>query len=266
MKMYKPLFLLLLIGSFARPCFAQTDSEYDTTFNNIILNEPTDTSSSGFAAEVLGDTLINFRDLELRPDSMQGLKNKKSYAWIKSMDSLLRDMEKKSNDERSTYKAPPMPSFFERFFGSTFLQVILWLLAGLAVSYIIYQLFLNKGAFSSSTRRRKKHEIEDEEDDTDIRDKDYASRARRAEEAGDYRRATRFLFLQTLQKLQDTQLIVYSVDKTNSAYLREMPYAKRNDFSRLSLYYEYIWYGNAAVSKEIFDTVQAKFNSFLNTI
>jgi Domain of unknown function (DUF4129) len=88
----------------------------------------------------------------------------------------------------------------------------------------------------------------------------------KAYDAGDMRMAMRYLFLKTLQKLNDRELIRFAVDKTNTAYARELPQAKRNEFASLALYYEYIWYGNIAVQKETFDGIENKFNEFLNRI
>jgi Domain of unknown function (DUF4129) len=80
------------------------------------------------------------------------------------------------------------------------------------------------------------------------------------------RLAMRYLFLKTLQKLNERELINFAADKTNSQYAREIPAAKRNEFANLALYYEYIWYGNVGVQKETFDGIKTKFDTFLNKI
>lgn len=266
MKMYKLLFFIMFLSISSHRCVAQSgDPDLSDSIAAPVMEEQPDTSPTAFAKEVLGDTLIILRELNISTDSINVKKNKKSYAWISSMDSLLHAYEEEAKKRSAKKEIASGSSALDRFFGSAFLQIFLWIVAGGVVGYIIYQLFLNKGAFRTSTKWRKTAEIP-ETDDNDIAGKDYETLSRRAAASGDYRRATRFLFLMTLQKLQDDQLIVYAVDKTNSTYLKELPLEKRNDFARLALYYEYIWYGNAHMEKEIYRTVETTFTAFLNRI
>ncbi|MVT10921.1 DUF4129 domain-containing protein [Chitinophaga tropicalis] len=84
---------------------------------------------------------------------------------------------------------------------------------------------------------------------------------------GKYRLAVRLLYLQTLRLLSDKQIITYSREKTNAAYLRSMistPWYKA--FAGLTLDYEYIWYGERPVSSEQFKTVHNQFSQFMNEL
>jgi hypothetical protein len=146
--------------------------------------------------------------------------------------------------------------------------IFVWFLWGLAacfVGFILYQLFLSKGVFTKSRSTPKAVQIEDEIDEENLSN-DFDALYRRAYNAGDMRLSMRYLFLKTLQKLNERELIQFAADKTNSQYAREMPAGKRNEFASLALYYEYIWYGNVSVQKEIFDGITTKFNAFLNKI
>ena len=226
--------------------------------------------TSTFAEDVIQDTTVHFRDLKISPDSLKNLKENKRYAWINNIDSLLRDKQYKEDNEaqnamRKGRNLSDGLSGFERFLNSGFLQLLLWLIGGSVVIFIIYRLFLSKGLFGTSGKRAKKVEEVQEEVDNNM-ESDFESLQCKAYAAGDLRVAMRYLFLKTLQKLNDRELIRFAADKTNSAYARELPQAKRNEFSSLALYYEYIWYGNIAVQKQTFDGIENKFNEFLKRI
>jgi hypothetical protein len=226
--------------------------------------------TSTFAEDVIQDTTVNFRDLIISPDSLKSWKENKRYAWINNIDSLLRDKQQKEDeqDENNMRKGRDLSdglSGFERFLNSGFLQLLLWVIGGSVVAFIIYRLFLSKGIFGTGGKKAKKVVEEAEEIDNNM-ESDFENLQRRAYAAGDLRVAMRYMFLKTLQKLNDKDLIRFGADKTNSAYARELPQAKRNEFASLALYYEYIWYGNIAVHKETFDGIENKFNEFLKRI
>jgi hypothetical protein len=241
------------------PVYNEDDTELDTKDYN-----------STFAEDVLGDTTVYFRDLIISQDSLQSWKRNKKYAWINNIDSLLKDKQQKEDEEsqKAMRKGRDLSdglSGFERFLNSGFLQLLLWIIGGSVVAFIIYRLFLSKGLFGTAGKKAKNVVEEQEEIDNNM-ESDFESLQRKAYAAGDLRVAMRYLFLKTLQKLNDKEMIRFAADKTNSAYARELPQAKRNEFASLALYYEYIWYGNIAVQKETFDGIENKFNEFLKRI
>lgn len=260
MLMSKLPFILFLLLLSSGPGKGQDGSPLDSIRNSYRQED----SVSSFAEEVTGDTGVNFRSVWLSEDSLNIWRRKKEYGWIKNLDSLLR----KEQDQAKTPRIPSFPSSknssADSLFNSGFLQALLWILAGGFVLFVIIQLFMSKGLFRRTVSKKRKDEPA--EADEDIRDKDYAALSGKAYREGNFRAATRYLFLMTLQKLQEKELISYAPDKTNSIYVSELPAAKRNGFARLSLYYEYVWYGNTAVQKETFDRIAADFTAFLNDL
>lgn len=269
--MHKQVFLFIFFSLSIFCASAQRNSAIekieDSTFNinTDVEEEEDEENNSGFAEDVKGDTSINFNGLEIRRDSISLWKTKKEYSWIKNIDSFLIDKKKQAEKQtKITVQDNKGSSFLDGLFNSGILQTILWMAAIALLLFIIYKLFLSNAVFG---KRSKKAKIEVEQDEEDVTlSNDYDSLLRKAYHAGEFKMAMRFLFLKTLQKLNDRELIRYSVDKTNSNYVKELPAAKRNLFASLALYYEYIWYGNAAVSKETFDTIEIKFNEFLNRL
>lgn len=245
------------------PIFDNTDNAEEDLITTKDFN-------STFAEDVLGDTTVNFRDIFISPDSLNSWKGNKKYAWINNLDSLLKDKQRKEEEqmEETMRKGKNLTdgiSAFDRILSSGILKMILWLIAGCVVAFIIYNLFLSKGIFGSGGKKAKNIEEEQEEVDNNM-ESDFESLQRKAYATGDLRVAMRYLFLKTLQKLNDRELIRFAADKTNTTYARELPQARRNEFASLSLYYEYIWYGNIVVQKPTFDSIENKFNEFLKRI
>lgn len=221
-------------------------------------------NSSGFAKEVLSDTSVSFSDFSIKRDSILAIKLKKDYSWITNIDSFLTAQKKEdSNQSKIVVKQNSGSSFLGSLFNSAILQTVVWIAAAVLVLFIIYKLFLSEGVFG---RRSEKAGIQlAGEDDTRLVN-DYEVLLRKAYEEGNWRFAMRFLFLKTLQKLNKNEMINYAVDKTNSAYVKELPASKRDDFASIALYYEYVWYGNVEIEKMVFDSIENKFNNFLNKI
>ncbi len=233
--------------------------------------------------DIEGDTTIQFRNFYLNPDSVYAWKHDKKYAWITNLDSLLRQEEenyktkqyerknRKQKDQRKTEEGEEeefnnsTSNPFDPKLNSPILKFILWGLAACFVGFIIFKLFLSKGIFN--TGGKKTAQVNEEEIvDDDNMENDFDTMYKRAYNEGNMRIAMRHLFLKTLQTLNEKELITFATDKTNSQYTRELPTTLKNSFAQLALYYEYIWYGNVVVKKEMFDGIAIKFTQFLNKV
>ena len=74
---------------------------------------------------------------------------------------------------------------------------------------------------------------------------DFEREIAQAQQDRDYRRGIRLLYIYTLKKLTDRQLIHWRPGKTNHDYQAELRgSAMASSFEQLSHYYEYAWYGN----------------------
>lgn len=80
---------------------------------------------------------------------------------------------------------------------------------------------------------------------------------------GNYRLAIRLLYLLSLKKLTDRQLIHWLPEKTNQAYLDEIENEPtKSGFAMLTRQFEYVWYGDFQLNKEAFLTVRLSFEQF----
>lgn len=79
-----------------------------------------------------------------------------------------------------------------------------------------------------------------------------------------YRLAVRILYLKSLQKLDSAGYINYHSDTTNWQYVSALQettlYAP---FTKLTTYFDFIWYGSYNLNEEMFNTIHNEFNIFL---
>ncbi|MDQ2770637.1 MAG: DUF4129 domain-containing protein, partial [Bacteroidota bacterium] len=92
-----------------------------------------------------------------------------------------------------------------------------------------------------------------------IHEVDFATRLAEAEAAGNWRLAVRLGYLQLLKALADGGLIAWQPDKTNHAYLAELPAtgSLRGAFREATRQFEYVWYGELTLSAPLYAEVRA---------
>jgi hypothetical protein len=130
-----------------------------------------------------------------------------------------------------------------------------------AIGLILYAIY----KFSGMERRNlfragKSSGIVFSESNEDIREMDLPTAIRQAEDEGNYRLALRLQYLNSLRKLSDRNLINYAINKTNHDYARELigtPYA--DSFARVTLLYEFGWYGEFEVTREMYEKIRGIF-------
>ncbi|HEU4470021.1 MAG TPA: hypothetical protein VFR58_02975, partial [Flavisolibacter sp.] len=151
--------------------------------------------------------------------------------------------------------------------GNGGLNALLWIvvIAGFAGALILYLSSVNIRLFrkaSVSTGEEPEEPVTE-----DIFAIDYEKETGRAIQAGNFRLATRLLFLRTLKDLSNAGLIQYRQERTNSDYLLQLSgtsYYK--DFFRLTRDFEYSWYGKFDVSDSAFKVIEQDFSQFKNAL
>ncbi len=85
-----------------------------------------------------------------------------------------------------------------------------------------------------------------------------------------YRLAIRYMYLKTLQDLSVKKVIDYHFEKTNTDYYREIAdVSLKQNFSRVSYLYDYIWYGKFELDESGYQNAKKSFdqlNTKMNTI
>lgn len=99
--------------------------------------------------------------------------------------------------------------------------------------------------------------------DEDLPESDLERYLRLALEKSDFKTAVRVLFLMSIQKMNELELIRWKKDKTNRDYLNEIrPLPYYGDFRELTLIYEVVWYGERNLIKTEFDQVKGAFDQY----
>lgn len=211
------------------------------------------------------DTTLIVNTVKDLKDSVQQWKKDKKLAYLQKLDSLLAEQQAKEDASvnNTLDTAQKGISFFDRILGSGFFQFLLWLIAGVALFFILYKLFLSKGIFSKNDKEVKNVEEVPEMDLLHLGN--YERLIEEAIQKEDYRLATRYLFLQSLKHLADKEIIFYAADKTNSEYLQLLPEHLKESFRNINRHYDYIWYGRQTIEKNIFQNIQQIFKQFNQT-
>ena len=249
--------LMLLCGLFfcASAIIAQVTDTVQVTAPAAEVDSTYDAIESVEEPEII-DTLLLVNNWMYPADSLKKLQRQKEFAYIKNLDSLLKARQdaylKNQKEIEPPGEAPP--NIFP------FLRILLWGIAIFAVVFIVYRLFLSERGLFAAPTRNKKLSVEEE---TVIDEEYLEQQLKDAIRKNNYRLAIRYLYLQTLSKMADKGWLQLSPDKTNYQYVQELNKSKfKNDFARITLHYEYAWYGNFRIGEEIFKPVHEAFEQF----
>ncbi len=222
--------------------------------------------------ESLGDTLVSRNKVET--DSIEDYKKDKDFAYMKYLDSLLRQTKditvdtfsvntassgSKKNVQQNSRQINTTPRI--NIFSQPIVKIILWILAFFLIGFMIYKLFLGENFFK---RNRTYDSTDTQKEGETISDpSSYDKLISQALMNKNYRLAVRYSYLQTLQTLAGSGLVQFSADKTNYQYVNELsgkPY--QNDFAALTLNYEYVWYGNFDIKEDVYNRLLKEYQSF----
>lgn len=193
---------------------------------------------------------------EISPDSLLTLKQDKAFAYMKYIDSFFRHQQSLSKAVTGS-ETIVKPGFFDNIG----LRGLYALVAIACLLWIAWKLiFSNASIFA----RNKKQAVEYVEMQTkEMPDAEEMLRIEKAINAGQFRVATRFMFLFTLKKMAEKQVILPAVQKTNYQYLNEIKNEHlKNEFSPLVLDYEFIWFGEFMPSTQQFEEIQNRYKMF----
>ncbi|QAA80233.1 DUF4129 domain-containing protein [Aequorivita sp. H23M31] len=131
------------------------------------------------------------------------------------------------------------------------------------VGWLFYKLDPGASLFRSS----RKPELLFSEEEEIIKNKDISELIEKALVDGNYRLAIRYYYLLVLQKLTEAEIINYESDKTNSEYISEITSEElKAGFRKATNLYDYVWYGNFAVTETDFSKAQPVFSSLKKLI
>ncbi len=129
------------------------------------------------------------------------------------------------------------------------------------VAFIVTKLSgLNLMMFS---KRSKPVTVPYYETEDNIHELNFAEEIDKATSVANYRLAIRLFYLLSLKKLSDRHLIHWLPEKTNQHYLEELKdEQKRAQFATITRQFEYVWYGEFMINKEVFNQFKTSFEQF----
>ena len=236
---------------------AQSTDTVQVTAPQVAEEDSVDDVDEAVVEPEIIDTSLVVNNWMYPADSVRKLQRQKEFAYIKNLDSLLKarqDAYLKNQKEIEPVEQQEPANIFP------FFRILLWGIAIFAVVFIVYRLFLSeRGLFAAPTRNKKLSVEEDPVIDEAYLDQQLQDALRK----NNYRLAIRYLYLQTLSKMADKGWLQLSPDKTNYQYVQELNKWKyKNEFARITLHYEYAWYGDFAIGEEVFKPVQQAFEQF----
>jgi hypothetical protein len=212
------------------------------------------------------DTTLYYNNFITPTDSVLAWKNEKPFLYAKNLDSLLQ-AEKNKNAKQQKFNPPSFnTSWLQRLLNGNGLQLLFWMLAIFFVLFILYKLFLTKGAFRRSAKNEKSNLPLVEEEVIDA-NTNFDNLITEAIKANNYRLAVRYQYLKSLHLLSQKNIVSLAVDKTNYQYVTEINNQNiKNAFASILLNYEYVWYGQFNIEVITYQKLQQQFIQFNQTI
>lgn len=151
--------------------------------------------------------------------------------------------------------------------GATSNLISRYIFIGLGIALILYIVVKTIGAENIFRKKSKETILPYDVITENIHEIDYEQELKRLVAERKFRLAVRLLYLRALKKLSDAEIINWQPDKTNYNYLMEIDKPElRNDFSKLTLQFDYIWYGDFPIDEVKFEPINQSFNQFNNQI
>lgn len=231
-----------------------TPVEDEITMDTAVVQAPVEAT-----AEELADTTLYKNELDFSYDSIRNWRNLKEYGYAKNLDSLLKNLKKK--DVKEPPPRRPRTGILSNLLGSGILKLLLFTAAICFVLFILYRLFLTEGVFKRRSGSNKNNEAAVEEEII-TNESDFEALIRQALQSSNYRLAVRYQYLRTLHLLSGKNLVSLAPDKTNFNYVSEITNRDHRDaFAALTLHYEYVWYGEFNIDKNIYGKIENNFSS-----
>lgn len=146
-------------------------------------------------------------------------------------------------------------------FWATVIRVLPYLIVALVVVFVVW-LFLKLNPGATIFKSKQQPGVFFTEEEEIIKTKDIRKLIQKAIQNKDYRLAVRYYYLLILKKLTEAEVIEYEFDKTNTDYISEISSKKLNhQFAKVTVLYDYIWYGSFSVSEEDYNKAQRTFTA-----
>jgi hypothetical protein len=266
--------IIFLSFVFFSRCFAQNNDQAtrDSSANAV---QDSATGDDTGTDRLIADSLIIRTVINSAGDSIEKWKHASGFGYMAYLDSLLRKktdlkvdtvrIERGIITRKKKAKDSAAGSKSSNFLNSFPVRLFFWAVALFFIGFILYKLFYTSGLFAK--KNAKPAEPADKEPESLVGYSEYNALIYQAEVQNDFHSAIRYLYLQSLKKLADSGLIIFSADKTNNSYVQELAGSSYQlPFTFLTLNYEYIWYGRFSIDSTRYKKLKQEFILFSKKI
>lgn len=164
--------------------------------------------------------------------------------------------------------------FFEWLFGveqavgylAAFLKILPYILLAILL-FLIIRFFIKANTRSLIYTQNNPNLVSLSEEERIIKNEDIQKLIKDALAQNNFRLAIRYYYLYILKLLTERELIDWQLQKTNDDYINELiPKELKSPFSRATLLYDYIWYGEFNIDQERYAKAEQVFDSLKKTI
>lgn len=223
----------------------EDSTEYEATYTT---SDTTYENNSAYAQEETTQDSLTYRSIEA--STWQRIKTDKDFIYTR----------KKTQPK----KKPVDTSWVEPLL--KILKFVLILLVIGVVLFIIYFIVQNSD-FNYFKKRKKEEEVESGSYEDVYTFTEWDKSLNEAIAQGNFRLAIRILYLQSLQRLHLENHIVYKQEKTNWDYVNQLQQdSLRKNFTQLTKYFDYIWYGHFSIDETRFRELHQQFTQFQHTL
>ena len=205
-------------------------------------------------------------------DSILKWKQGREFGYMAYLDSLLRkktdlridtvSIDKGTVNKSRTTTDSATGTNSNSFLNSFPVKIFFWTIAIFFIGFILYKLFFTGGLFAKGNAKAD-DEPANKEPEILNEYSEYNVLIHEAELKNDFNLSIRYLYLQSLKKLADSELIIFSPDKTNNLYVQELSgRSYQQEFAFLTLNYEYVWYGRFTIDITRYQKLKEEFILF----
>lgn len=193
-------------------------------------------------------------------DDAQKLKKSEDALWYADRSFINSPNEGETSEDK---KGNDRTKIFNPKTAESILTALGYLMGIAILGALIYAVY----SFSGSKRQKKtaaqndEVDIENIENKEDLHKLDFLQKIKTAE---NHRLAVRYHYLWLLQDLSKGGLIKFEKNKTNAQYAIELKnHKKASDFNICTRDYNFVWYGEYAVTKEMYEEIVGHFRKLL---
>ncbi len=149
---------------------------------------------------------------------------------------------------------------------ASFLRIVPYILLALLL-FLIIRFFIKANTRAMIYSKENPNLVTLSEEERIIKTEDIQQLIQEALAKKNYRLAVRYYYLSILKLLSERELIDWQLQKTNDDYISELSESSlKAAFSKATLLYDYVWYGEFHIGQERYNNAELIFESLKSKI